>query len=302
MPNGNIKNIIGRLLSEMSGVNRVSQNTIDAYSIDLNQFAGFCEEIGISSIDQISERHLRNYLVNLNEAGLSKTSVARKLSSLRKLFQFAFKNNFIKTNPIKKIPNPKVKRKLPETISASYYEEILAKIDSSEEDDEIKRANKIIVELLYGCALRVSELTALKLKDIDLDNRVIKVWGKGSKTRYAPVGSKTHKILKEYIAFLESKSHDDFLIKLKGKPVDRFYVYRLVKKLLSGYELKRKSPHILRHSSATHMLDNDADLLAVKEFLGHENLSTTQIYTHVSIERIKKIYKQAHPKSKKESL
>ncbi|MGK9369039.1 tyrosine-type recombinase/integrase [Melioribacter sp. Ez-97] len=302
MPNGNIKNIIGRLLSEMSGVNRVSQNTIDAYSRDLNQFAEFCEDNGISSIDKITERHLRNYLVNLNESGLSKTSVARKLSSLRNLFQFALKHSIIDSNPIKKIQNPKVKRKLPETISASYYEEILAKIDSTDEEEFIKLTNKVIVELLYGCALRVSELTSLKLKDIDLYNKVIKVFGKGSKTRYVPIGSKTHQILKDYVDGIESKGRDDFLIKIKGKPADRFYVYRLIKKLLNGYELKRKSPHILRHSSATHMLDNEADLLAVKEFLGHENLSTTQIYTHVSIERIKKIYKQAHPKSKKESL
>ncbi|MGK9475908.1 tyrosine-type recombinase/integrase [Melioribacter sp. OK-6-Me] len=297
-----INNIVGKLLSEMSGVNRVSQNTVDAYSTDLNQFVEYCDELGVSSLDKITGRHLRNYLVRLNEKGISKTSVARKLSALRKLFQFALKNNLIASNPIKKISNPKVKRKLPETISASFYEDIISKIDTIDEDEMVRRTYKIIVELLYGCALRVSELTSLKLKDVDLSNKTIKVFGKGSKTRYVPIGAKTYQILKEYIDNMESKNSNDFLITLNGKPVDRFYIYRLVRKLLSGYELKRKSPHIFRHSSATHMLDNYADLLAVKEFLGHENLSTTQIYTHVSIERIKKIYKQAHPKSKKESL
>ncbi len=296
-----INNIVGKLLSEMSGVNRVSQNTIDAYSTDLNQFVDYCDEIGVKSLDKITGRHLRNYLVRLNEKGIGKTSVARKLSALRKLFQFALKNNLIATNPVKKISNPKVKRKLPETISASFYEDIISKIDT-EVEEKTRRTYKIIVELLYGCALRVSELISLKLKDVDLRNKTIKVFGKGSKARYVPIGAKTYQILKEYIDNIESKNSNDFLITLNGKSLDRFYVYRLVRKLLSGYELKRKSPHIFRHSSATHMLDNDAGLLAVKEFLGHENLSTTQIYTHVSIERIKKIYKQAHPKSKKESL
>jgi len=181
--------------------------------------------------------------------------------------------------------------------------EIYRLIDEENEDDYNKR-NKAIFELLYGCALRVSELCGLNIGDIDLSEMNIRVFGKGSKTRIVPLGQKSKLIIEDYINSLENPQHDNpLLLYSNNERITRHQVYSIVKKYLSRVsDIEKKSPHILRHSAATHMLDRDADLMAVKEILGHENLSTTQIYTHVSIERLKKSYKKAHPKSQEESL
>ncbi|MEJ5350105.1 MAG: site-specific tyrosine recombinase/integron integrase [Melioribacteraceae bacterium] len=295
----NISKIIENLLTELSGVARVSQNTLSAYKRDLNDFVQFCDELKINSIEKINARHIKSYLMVLNEKRYSKSSVARKLSALRKLFDFAVKNDIINSNPVKKISNPKIQRKLPETISSNYYEEILKTIEKKIENPEQQKRDKAIFELLYGCALRVSELCNLNLEDIDIKKRNIRILGKGSKVRIVPLGTKSVPIILDYL----NSRHDNnnaLFVDDEGRRINRFFVYRLVKNFLKETEMKKKSPHVLRHSAATHMLDRDADLLAVKEILGHENLSTTQIYTHVSIERLKKIYKQAHPKSLKE--
>lgn len=292
----NISKIIENLLTELSGVARVSQNTLSAYKRDLNDFVQFCDELKINSIEKINTRHIKSYLMILNEKRYSKSSVARKLSALRKLFDFAIKNDIINSNPVKKISNPKVQRKLPETISSNYYEEILKTIEKKIENPEQQKRDKAIFELLYGCALRVSELCNLNLEDIDVKKRNIRILGKGAKVRIVPLGTKSVPIILDYLNSRKDNNNALF-VDDEGKRINRFFVYRLVKNFLKETEMKKKSPHVLRHSAATHMLDRDADLLAVKEILGHENLSTTQIYTHVSIERLKKIYKQAHPKS-----
>lgn len=292
----NISKIIENLLTELSGVARVSQNTLSAYKRDLSDFVQFCDELKINSIEKINTRHIKSYLMILNEKRYSKSSVARKLSALRKLFDFAVKNDIINSNPVKKISNPKVQRKLPETISSNYYEEILKTIEKKIENPEQQKRDKAIFELLYGCALRVSELCNLNLEDIDVKKRNIRILGKGAKVRIVPLGTKSVPIILDYLNSRKDNNNALF-VDDEGKRINRFFVYRLVKNFLKETEMKKKSPHVLRHSAATHMLDRDADLLAVKEILGHENLSTTQIYTHVSIERLKKIYKQAHPKS-----
>ncbi len=294
-----ISKIIQNLYNELSVVSRSSQNTLNAYKRDLKDFLEFCHEKNIFEIEHINAKHLKLYLMLLNEKKYSKSSVARKLSAIRKLFNYAVKNDIIKTNPIKTITGPSVKRKLPETISSNYYEEILNLIDKKIQDSEEKIRDKAIFELLYGCALRVTEICNLDKVDIDLVNKNVRVLGKGSKVRIVPIGSKSIPIISDYIK-LRIDNNPALFIDEEGNRINRFFVYRLVKKFLKETELKKKSPHILRHSAATHMLDRDADLLAIKEILGHENLSTTQIYTRVSIERIKKIYKQAHPKSLKE--
>jgi len=292
----NISKIIENLLTELSGVARVSQNTLSAYKRDLNDFVQFCNEFKVDSIEKINTRHIKSYLMILNEKRYSKSSVARKLSALRKLFDFAVKNDIINSNPVKKISNPKIQRKLPETISSNYYEEILKTIEKKIENPEQQKRDKAIFELLYGCALRVSELCNLNLKDIDVKKRNIRVFGKGSKVRIVPLGTKSVPIILDYLNSRKDNNNALF-VDDNGRRINRFFVYRLIKNFLKETEMKKKSPHVLRHSAATHMLDREADLLAVKEILGHENLSTTQIYTHVSIERLKKIYKQAHPKS-----
>lgn len=293
-----LSSVIEQTLAELSGVSRASSNTIEAYSNDLKDFLEFCTAQEISSIDKISERNIRRFIMNLSEKGVTKSTIARKLSSLRRLFGFAVRNDLIQSNPIKEIPNPKVKRKLPETINLDSFLEIYRLLD--EEKNVVKaRLAKSVFELLYGCALRVSELCSLNFGDINLVTSTVRVFGKGSKTRIVPLGEKSAAVIREYINNVESGTPaEPFFKSASGKRINRIFVYNLVKKYLGKVsDIEKKSPHVLRHSAATHMLDKGADLMAVKEILGHENLSTTQIYTHVSVERLKQSYKKAHPKS-----
>jgi len=292
-----LKEAVDRMLSELSGINRASQNTIDAYSRDMSDFIYFCDKKEITLISRVTEKNIRHFVISLSEKGVSKSTISRKLSTLRHLFNFALRNDIIEKNPISKIPNPKVRRKLPEIINLDSFLEIYRLVD--EKGDNSANQVKTIFELLYGCALRVSELCSLNIEDIDLHGMSVRVFGKGSKVRIVPIGSKSLTIIK---TFIDSKKRvvqkqplfeDD-----SGNRITRHKVYHIVKHYLGKVtDIDKKSPHILRHSAATHMLDRDADIMAVKEILGHENLSTTQIYTHVSVERLKQSYKKAHPKS-----
>lgn len=292
-----LNTVAAEMLTELSGVNRASENTLQAYTRDVNEFIAFCKSREIISIDKVVERTIRQFVMALSASEVEKTTISRKLSSLRKLFDFAIRNEIITANPISKIPNPKTKRKLPETISLDSFLEIYNFISKENTVVEAKRI-KAIFELLYGCAFRVSELCSLNIGSLDMTNSSVRVLGKGSKTRIVPLGSKSIKVIQEYLETLENLDYNFPLFSTNRKRIDRFEVYYLVKKYIAKVsDIDKKSPHILRHSAATHMLDNEADLMAVKEILGHENLSTTQIYTHVSIERLKKTYKKAHPKS-----
>ncbi|MEW6508368.1 MAG: tyrosine-type recombinase/integrase [Bacteroidota bacterium] len=290
--------VIKLMLTELSGINRASENTIEAYTKDLKEFSEFCNNLNTDSISSITDKHIRRYTIFLNERELSKNSVSRKLSAIRHLFNFSLRHDLIDKTPLRKIPNPKVKRKLPSVINLDSFLEIYRLIDEDIENVD-KLRDKAIFELLYGCALRVSELCSLNVGDINFKKKIVRVFGKGSKTRIVPLGDKSSVILKEYYNSIGNLTDaSPLFIKNKSHRIDRFTVYNIVNKFLGKVtDMDKKSPHVLRHSAATHMLDNEADIMAVKEILGHENLSTTQIYTHVSIERLKKSYKKAHPKS-----
>lgn len=290
------RNSTKNFLTELSGVKRLSKNTIVAYKKDLHQFVEFLDSKEVTAYENINERVVRLFIVSLNEAKLTRISISRKLSVLRGYFNFLEINEIIDNNPLHSITNPKTTRKLPEIITLDSYENILKLLDEESKD---KFKSKLIFELLYGCALRVSEVCSLNFGDIDLNRKSIKVVGKGNKTRLVPFGDKSIKIYREYLSQQETTNYSSpLLITSKGNRVYPKYISRLVNKYLSKVsDISKKSPHILRHTAATHMLDNGADLLGVKEILGHENLSTTQIYTHVSVERLKKAYKNAHPKS-----
>lgn len=289
---------INEYLTELSGIKRVSIYTIKSYKKDLEQFFEFCEENKIGKIQNITENTIRHYSMHLNENNLNKSTISRKLSALRGLFNYLVRKEEIPINPIQNISNPKIKRKLPEIINVDSYIEIIRLIE------KLKNYNKqlmikSIFELLYGSALRVSELCNLNIGDINFEKHVIKIKGKGDKNRIVPIGEIGLNTVKEY---LKTKNNfnikDPLFVTKSNKRIYSRLVYRVVKKYIAQVsDIAKKSPHILRHSAATHMLDNGADLLAVKEILGHESLSTTQIYTHVSVERLKKSYKSAHPKA-----
>lgn len=292
-----ISNLIENYLQELSSVRRYSEHTIRNYKKDLSRFECFCSANANDDITEVSERVIKRFLVELNNQELDKVSISRILSSVRGLLKYAFQQDILSINPAAYIKNPKLNRKLPEIISVNNILSVYKKAE--EEEKEKSYLIKAIFELLYGCSLRVSELCSLNIKDYDSSNSTIKVFGKGSKFRIVPVGKKSIAIITEYLsAFPQGKISDPLLKTPKGNRLYSEFVYRVVNKYLTKTtELKKKSPHILRHSSATHMLDKGADLRAVKEILGHENLSTTQIYTHVSIERLKNTYKKSHPKS-----
>lgn len=235
--------------------------------------------------------------MNLNDEELDKVSISRILSSVRGFLKYSFQQDILSTNPAAYIRNPKINRKLPEIVSTENILTIYKKIEEVEKEQS--KLIKAVFELLYGCSLRVSELCSLNRGDFDARDKILRVFGKGSKTRIVPVGTKSVEIINDYLNNRPNgKISDPLLLTPQGNRLYSKFVYRTVHKHLSFVtELKKKSPHILRHSSATHMLDRGADLRAVKEILGHENLSTTQIYTHVSIERLKSTYKKSHPKS-----
>lgn len=291
-----INELVNKYLLEIENVRRYSANSIRSYNTDLNEFICYCLKNDKLETNFISERLFKSYLMMLNEKELSKKTISRKLASLRSLFKYAFQNNLIEENPLAFLQNPKSIRKLPEVVSTKM---ILNIYEFANETDDKPELIQVIFELLYGCALRVSELCDLRFSDFDAANNQIRVLGKGNKMRIVPVGEKSLVILNHYLELNPITSKSVYLIRTKKN--DKLYprlVHRIVNKYLSKVsDIKKKSPHILRHSAATHMLDNGADLRAVKEILGHENLSTTQIYTHVSIERLKSTYKKSHPKS-----
>jgi integrase/recombinase XerC len=291
-----IQKVVKDYLLELENVRRYSGNTIKSYKKDLEDFVLYCSENDKSDIDKITERFLKSYLIVLNEKNLDKKSISRKLAAIRSVFKFAVQNNVIENNATSEITNPKTSRKLPEIVTTEI---ILNIYKEAEKYDENPLLVKVIFELLYGCALRVSELCNLKYADVDIKRYEMRVLGKGNKTRIVPIGEKSMDVLISYLQQNPIDIYTDPLIRLnKNKKIYPRFVHRIVNKYLSMFtDIKKKSPHILRHSAATHMLDNGADLRAVKDILGHENLSTTQIYTHVSIERLKSTYKKSHPKS-----
>lgn len=291
-----IDNLIEKYLSEIKNIRRYSDNTVKSYRTDLEEFAVYCSEKQKINLAEISERFIKSYLMILSEKDLDKKSIARKLAAIRSTFKYAYQNDLIIENPLSFISNPKSNRKLPEVVSTNLILEIYKLAEESDDNPELV---KIVFEMLYGCALRVSELCDLRFSSVDIKKAQVRVLGKGNKMRIVPIGDKSLIVLNDYLLKNPVKSYDDYLIRTKKN--DKLYprlVHRMINKYLTKVsDIKKKSPHILRHSAATHMLDNGADLRAVKEILGHENLSTTQIYTHVSIERLKSTYKKSHPKS-----
>ncbi|HKB85150.1 MAG TPA: tyrosine recombinase XerC [Ignavibacteriaceae bacterium] len=291
-----VRKVSEKFLSDLQNIKRYSDNTIKSYRTDLEDFTSYCISYNRSNLDTISEKFIKSYLVVLSGKNLNKKSISRKLGAIRSLFKYAFQQDIIKNNPSANIHNPKIIRDLPEIIPSDV---ILSTYSEAEKYEKNPALVKIIFELLYGCAIRVSELCGLNREDIDLSGRTLKVFGKGNKSRIVPIGDKSIQVVKDYLTVRGNITRKEPLI-ITGTGIRIYprFVYSKIHRYLSIVsDVKKKSPHILRHSAATHMLDNGADLQAVKEILGHENLSTTQIYTHVSIERLKSTYKKSHPKS-----
>ncbi|MBI5022246.1 MAG: tyrosine recombinase [Ignavibacteriales bacterium] len=303
-----MQELFEQYLRYLSSERNYSPHTIAAYQDDLTHFIGYLRESwSENKIDptNINQTTIRNYLGNIVESGLGNRTIARKLSAIRSFLKYLVKLNKITTNPCANIITPKLPKKLPLYLDEQAIMRMMELPDISTNTGQRDRA---ILELFYSTGMRFGELISLKTTDIDFKNNTVKVLGKGRKHRIIPIGSKAKEAIKRYLTIRESfytKHTDDLSRKLlflspRGKmySVKSRGVYDIVNKYIGLVsEIERKSPHILRHSFATHLLNRGADLRAVKELLGHENLSTTQLYTHVTVDRLKRIYEKAHPKA-----
>ena len=280
-----------------------SPNTIRSYEADLYQFVAYLHSNLIHSLDEVRKPLLRSYLGSLFAADLSKKSVARKIASLRSFFRYARRHKVTTTNPTLTIVSPKLDKRLPSYLDESATKRLFDSIDTKTPEG---RRTGAILELFYSTGMRLSELINLNMGDVDFSQGVVKVTGKGSKQRIIPVGRRALHALELYLEDRErvfmkrDQPNHGLALFVTGKGT-RFYpeaVIRMVKKSIGLVsEIEKRSPHVLRHTFATHLLNRGADLRAVKELLGHESLSTTQVYTHVSTEQLKKVYRQSHPKA-----
>jgi len=279
---------------------RYSTNTLKAYKKDLQLFTLYLtEEFELDNPEKANQEMIRSWVVNMMDEGLSGRSVNRKLSTLSSYYNYLIRMSVVTENPARHVAYVKTSHRLP----TYFNEEQLGTLLNNKEDiqDFIKLRNRLVVELLYSTGMRRSELLSLKINSIDFSNNTIKVLGKRNKQRIIPL-SKKH--TEDIIAYIDKReeyfeNYNDYLIVTNkgGKAYPRL-IYRIINKELSSLTGSVISPHVLRHSFATHMLNNGADLNTIKEILGHANLTATQIYTHNTIDKLKKVYSKAHPRAK----
>jgi len=280
---------------------RYSPHTVRSYLNDLDQFESFLHESGHpDNPSEVTSHDIRAWIVSMLDSGYSAVSVHRKISCLRVYFRFLRKEGVLKNDPLQKVVLPKRKKRLPVFIEEKAMSTLLDDVSFGEDFEGVR--NKTIIEMLYLTGMRRSELIGLKDPDLDLSEATVKVTGKRNKQRIIPLVKPFIKNLATYITMrdmhLNTKSSEWFFVTGKGNKLYDKFVYNIVKAYLAMVTTAdRKSPHILRHTFATHMLNNGADLNSIKELLGHANLSATQVYTHNTFEKLKKIYKQAHPRA-----
>jgi integrase/recombinase XerC len=286
---------------------RVEKNaslyTINHYVADIHEFVAFMKQHQINSLAAVSSLHGRAFLARLVGQGLKRRSISRKLSSLRSFYRFLMREGAVTQNPFQSVSTPKVEKKLP---SFLYPQEIERLLTAPDPNTPLGQRDRLIFELLYASGIRVSELVTLKVNAINLGLGVALVFGKGAKERYVPIGSYAVEAIRDYLSqarprLLAGKQDTgQLLLNYRGEPLSDRSVRRLVDKYVEETALHLTiSPHTFRHTFATHMLNGGADLRTVQELLGHVNISTTQIYTHVTKERLRQVYDSAHPRAEK---
>ena len=292
-----------RLVVYLKVERNVSSHTLIAYQTDLVQFEEFlASSLGIAAeevtVEQLDSRVIRNYLGSFSDAGLRRTSIARKLAALRTFCKFLCREQILEINPVRRVSSPKLGLPIPHFL---YQDEVNLLLEAPALSSPAGVRDKAILETLYSSGLRVSELAGLDLQDIDFSLSYVRVFGKGAKERVVPLGSFAIAALQNYLAVRESfapkPSEKGLFLNKYGTRLTSRSVRRVVEKCVDVAALKGKiSPHTLRHSFATHLLDRGADLRSVQELLGHVRLSSTQIYTHVTKERLKEVYNKFHPR------
>ncbi|TAL68989.1 MAG: tyrosine recombinase [Bacteroidetes bacterium] len=278
-----------------------SVHTIRSYNLALGQFTAYLENeySEIPSLEKLTTNDIRPFLGWLHDNGKDKSSLKQKISAVKSFFKFCLKKGIVERNPAALVITPKTPKRLPSFLLENEVTELCKQFNPDIAEDS---RNLALIELIYSSGLRISEALQLNINNINFSAKSVRVFGKGRKERVVPIGSKALQALTNYInkrKELSDKIEDKSLfISIHGKRLSSVAAYRIINHAMKGItEAKRKSPHVLRHSFATHMLDHGADIQSVSEMLGHESLSTTQIYTHVSVDRLKEAYKKAHPKA-----
>jgi integrase/recombinase XerC len=279
-------------LDHLSIERRLSSHTITSYSTDLEQFTAF---IAPASLSQVQALTIRKWLISLSDDSIQNRSINRKLATLRTFYKYLLRTGKIEKNPMTSIRMVKTTKKIPQFVRESEMENLVENRKMATNFSEAR--DELILFLLYGTGIRLAELISLQNNQVNLAAKTIRVIGKRNKERVIPIPGLLVELIQTYRHFC-TLEHAHLLLTDKGEPLYPMFVQRLVKKNLGEYsQLEKLSPHVLRHTYATHLLNKGADLNAIKELLGHANLAATQVYTHNSMEKMKAIYQQAHPKA-----
>jgi integrase/recombinase XerD len=295
------QNLLDRFIRHLALEKGLSDNTLLAYENDLKRYIQHLANNEINNIEQITPLFLQNYISLLYELGLVESSMARNFSAIRRFHQFLITHDITTKDPSELLETPRLKRKLPEVLSV---EEVFSIIKQPNTEAILGIRDRAMLEVLYGCGLRISELLNLKLNHLFLDDELIRVLGKGSKERFTPIGKEAIHWLKIYLGrvrftLASSKTTRNVVfLNRNGYPMTRMGFWKILRKYVLKANIRQDvHPHTFRHCFATHLLDNGADLRSVQELLGHVDISTTQIYTHVSRQQLTKIYRKYHPRS-----
>lgn len=279
---------------------RASDHTVHHYRRDIRQFIAYMKDKGIADFQSVSYMHVRSYLAELHTKEYARRSMARKLSALRSFYMYMMREGAVESNPFAQVQTPKLDKKLPKFM---YPEEVEALLAAPDLTTPIGLRDRAIMETLYASGMRVSELVGLDLDAVDYANGVALVRGKGAKERYVPLGDYALKYLQDYLdqarpRLVKDPAEQALFLNTRGTRInDRSIRRSLDQYVLQVSELRKISPHVLRHTFATHLLEAGADLRTVQEFLGHANISTTQIYTHVTRDHLQSVYNRAHPRA-----
>ncbi len=280
---------------------RYSPHTLTAYRGDLEQFAAYLElQYGMTDDREVTHQHVRSWMVHLMEEGRSTRTIGRKLSCLKRYFRFLCQSGVRETDPMAKVRTPRAGKRLPAFLREPQAERLFDLLDTGEGWAQLR--DRVILELLYGTGMRRGELAGLRCGDLSLAEARLKVMGKGGRERMIPLAGHLVALLQDYLrecaVRFPQRSADALVLKDKGTPADGAFLYRKVRHYLSLVSsAAQRSPHVLRHSFATHLANHGAALNAVKELLGHASLAATQVYTHNTVDRLRQVYRQAHPKA-----
>jgi len=291
------RDLIREYLSFLRVEKGLATNSLESYERDLAKLRTWADKNGFELLG-LTRQDLREWLIDLGRAKLSENSKRRLISAMRGFYKFLMTDGHIKNNPAEDLDSPQKGFYLPKFLNQAEIETLLAAPDVS---TEIGLRDRAILELMYACGLRVSEAVNVKMQDIDLDSGILTTTGKGSKTRRVPVGSSAVEWLKSYLALRRKKENievENLFVTPLGRPLNRQVIYKLIKEYAEKCGLPDVSPHTLRHSFATHLIQNRADIRSVQQMLGHADISTTQIYTHMTDAHLRKSYERFHPRAK----